>query len=209
MTLKEILKEQGLTDDQIKKITDAMKDHKIFTAGEENLDIRYKKLQEDLDALSAKDTESQKLIAELEKATAGQEDVQTKISEYEATIAAQQKELDKVRLDNALKFALMNAGAVDIDYLVFKAGEKGEIALDENGKLKNEDDLIKGLKTQLPNMFQTSGEGNKGRKILENPLPGGGKEQTVTKEQFKSMGYNDRLKFKKENPEQYEKYMKG
>lgn len=208
MTLKDILKEQGLTDEQIKAITEAMKNNKIFTAGEENLDIRYKKLQEDLDALSAKDTESQKLIAELQKATEGQKDVQSKISEYEATIAQQQKELDQVRLDNALKFALVSAGAVDVDYLVFKAGEK-EISLDENGKIKGEEDLIKDLKTQLPNMFQNSGEGNKGRKVFENHLPGGGKEQTVTREQFKAMGYNDRLKFKKENPEQYEQYMKG
>lgn len=41
MTLEELLKAKGLTDDQIKAILDGMKENKIFTASEENLDIRY------------------------------------------------------------------------------------------------------------------------------------------------------------------------
>lgn len=86
MTLQELLKAQNLTDEQVKGILDAMKQNKIYTASEENLDVRYGKLKTDHDAMVAKDAESQKLIAELQKATKGQEDVQTKITEYEATI---------------------------------------------------------------------------------------------------------------------------
>lgn len=41
MTLQEILKSQGLTDEQIQTIVGEMKQNKIFTASEENLDIRY------------------------------------------------------------------------------------------------------------------------------------------------------------------------
>lgn len=103
-----------------------------------------------------------------------------------------------------MKFALVAAGAVDVDYLVFKAKEKGEIKLGDDGKIKGEDDLISGLKTQHPTMFEAS-NGNQqqsgSRKILENNLPGGDKDKTVTKEQFLKMGYNERMKLKQENPE--------
>ena len=73
MTLQEILKANGLDDEAVKKVVDDMKSNKIFTASEENLDVRYGKLKTDHDALTAKDAESQKLIAELQKATEGQE----------------------------------------------------------------------------------------------------------------------------------------
>ena len=82
MTFQELLKSiKDLTEDQQKSILDAMKQNKIFTASEENLDVRYGKLKTDHDALVQKDAESQKLIADLQKATKGQEAVQGKIAE--------------------------------------------------------------------------------------------------------------------------------
>ena len=53
-------------------------------------------------------------------------------------------------------------------------------------------------------MFGTSNnqqQNNNNRKIIENNLPGGDDDKTVTKEQFRAMGYADRLKIKQENPE--------
>ena len=44
MTLQEILKSQGLSDEQIESVIGEMKQNKIFTVSEENLDIRYGKL---------------------------------------------------------------------------------------------------------------------------------------------------------------------
>ena len=95
MTLEELLKAQNLTDEQVTAIIGGMKENKIFTASEENLDIRYGKLKTNHDALVAKDAESQKLIEELQKATKGQDAVQAKITEYEATITRQQEELQQ------------------------------------------------------------------------------------------------------------------
>lgn len=102
-----------------------------------------------------------------------------------------------------MKFALVAAGAVDVDYLVFKAKEKGEIKLGDDGKIKGEDDLISGLKTQHPAMFGASNnqQQNGNRKILENNLPNSNGNKTVTKEQFLKMGFNERVKLKEENPE--------
>lgn len=132
------------------------------------------------------------------------EGLQQKITDYESEIETLKQENADLKTENALKFALVAAGAVDVDYLVFKAKEKGEVKLGDDGKIKGEDDLISGLKTQHPAMFEASGSNqqqNGNRRILENNLPTGGKDKTVTKEQFLKMGYNERMKLKQENPE--------
>jgi len=201
MTLQEILKSQGLSDEQIEKITGEMKQNKIFTTGEENLDVRYGKLKTDHEALTAKDAESQKLIAELQKATKGQEGVQAKIAEYEQTIADKEAELEKVKIESALKVALLGAKAVDVDYLTFKLKEKNqEMKLDEQGNIKGIDDMLAGLKTQFPTQFESASQ----KKIDEHKLPDDhDNDGKVTKEEFSKMGYQGRLKLFNENPELY------
>lgn len=164
---------------------------------------KYTSLETDLSGKTSELEKANGLIEELKKSTGKDEGLQQKITDYEAEIEKLKKENETLKTDNALKFALAAAGAVDVDYLVFKAKEKGEIKLGDDGKIKGEADLISCLKTQLPSMFGASNNqqqsGN--RKILENNLPGGGKDKTVTKEQFLKMGYNERMKLKEENPE--------
>ena len=167
---------------------------------------KYTSLETDLTGKDAELTKANGLIEELKKSTGKDEGVQQKITDYETEIAALKAENETLKTENALKFALVAAGAVDVDYLVFKAKEKGEIKLGDDGKIKGEADLISGLKTQLPSMFGVSGSNNQqqnngNRRILENNLPGGDNNKTVTKEQFLKMGYTDRLKLKQENPE--------
>lgn len=167
---------------------------------------KYTSLETDLSGKTSELEKANGLIEELKKSTGKDAALQQKITDYETEIATLKAENTELKTENALKFALVAAGAVDVDYLVFKAKEKGEIKLDDNGKIKGEDDLISGLKTQLPSMFGTSGSNqqqnnNSNRKVLENNLPGGDNNKTVTKEQFRAMGYADRLKLKQENPE--------
>lgn len=167
---------------------------------------KYTSLETDLSGKTSELEKANGLIEELKKSTGKDAALQQKITDYETEIATLKAENTELKTENALKFALVAAGAVDVDYLVFKAKEKGEIKLDDNGKIKGEDDLISGLKTQLPSMFGTSSSNqqqnnNGNRKILENNLPGGDNNKTVTKEQFRAMGYADRLKLKQENPE--------
>lgn len=167
---------------------------------------KYTSLETDLSGKSSELAKANELIAELKKSTGKDAELQQKITTYESTIATLQAENEQLKTENALKFALVEAGAVDVDYLVFKAKEKGEIKLDESGKIKGVDDLITGLKTQIPSMFKGAdggSGGNGGRKVFENNLPGSDGNKTVTKEQFAAMGYADRLALKKSNPEQY------
>lgn len=212
MKLEELLKEQP---EALKAINDALE--KVNAGQEDKLkhvrfaDLseggyvskdKYSSLETDLTGKTTELEKANKLIEELKKSAGKDEATQQKIATYETEIADLKKENTELKTENALKFALMAAGAVDVDYLVFKAKEKGEIKLTEDGKIKGEDDLITGLKTQHPAMFQVSnGNQQNNRKILENNLPNGDNDKTVTKEQFLKMGFNERMKFKEENPD--------
>ena len=136
MTIAEILKAKGIDDAIIKEVQEEMKTNKIFTASEENLDIRYGKLKTEHDGKVAELTEAQNLIAELKKSTKGQEDLQGKITAYEGQVQQLQAELEQTKLESAIKVELLSSKALDVDYLTFKLKEKGELALDENGKIK-------------------------------------------------------------------------
>lgn len=154
------------------------------------------------------------LIAELKKDAGKDSELQTKISGYESQVAELQAENQRLKAENGLKFALIQAGATDVDYVFYKASEKLKadgktIDLGEDGKVKGIDDLIKGLKTQLPNQFSSEKDGGEDGKIIEpNHLPDGDNGKTVTLDQFRKMGFNDRLKLKQENPELFHKLSK-
>ena len=209
MTIQEIMKNQGVDDEVIKTILEEMKKNKIFTASEENLDIRFGKLKADHDALTQKDAESQKLISELQSATKGQEEVQKQIADYQAQIAKQDEELKQAKTESAMKIGLLSAGAKasDIDYLLFKLNHDADWKpeLDDNGQVKGLDDKVKGLKTQFPVQFEASST----KKIDEKKLDKPDDKQTVTKDDFKKMGYQSKLKLFNENPELYNELSKN
>jgi hypothetical protein len=206
MTLAEILKAKGVDDAAIKGILEDMKANKIFTASEENLDVRYGKLKTDHDSVIKERDEGKALIAELQKSNKGNEALQQQVAEYEAKMAQIQAELEQTKLDAAIKVELLSSKALDVDYLTFKLKEKGELALDENGKIKGWEDKVAALKTQFPTQFETSGKKN----VLENKLPDEGeKGDVITKEAFAKMGYQDRLKVFKESPEVYAEMTKN
>lgn len=208
MTLQEILKSQGLTDEQVQTITGEMKQNKIFTAGEENLDIRYSKLKADHDNLVAQHGESTKLIDQLKAGTKDSEALQGKITSYESQIAQLNEQLKQTRLEAAVKVALLGAKVTDVDYMTFKLKEKGDLELDDQGNIKGIDDKLAGLKTQFPAQFESAIEQHE---IQPHKLPNrdNGSANTVTKEDFNKMGYNSRVKLKETDPEMYAQLMKG
>lgn len=172
MTLQEILKAQGLSDEQIAKVLSNMKENKIYTAGEENLDTRYGKLKTDHEGVSKQLEEAQELIKQLKKGTGDNEDLQGKIKEYETKVSELTAENEKLKVENALKVALLDAGAKadDLDYLMYKAGTGGrELKIGDDGRLKGQDDLIAGLKTQYSGNFVAADQ----KKIQENKLKTG------------------------------------
>lgn len=171
---------------------------------------KHDALQELLNGKETELTSANNLIAELKKGTKGNEELQGKITGYETQVADLQKELQETKIESALKVALLSEKATDIDYLTFKLKEKlaaegKTLELDDNENIKGWDDLLSGLKTQLPNQFEAATT----KKIEPNRLPNPEDKEVMTKEDFNKLGYNSRVKLREENPELYETLTKG
>lgn len=208
MTITEILKAKGVSDDVIKGVLEDMKVNKIFTASEENLDIRYGKLKTEHETVVKERDEGKSLIAELQKTNKGNEELQSKVADYESRLQQLQAQLAQTQIDADAQAQLLAAGvkAEDLDYVMFKLKAKGDLELGEDGKVKGMEDKIAALKTQLPGNFTSESKKN----ILEYKLPTGDPEpKTMTKEDFNKLGYNGRVQLKQENPELYNQMMKG
>lgn len=150
--------------------------------------------------------EAQKLIAEFKKTEKGNEALQTKITEYENQVKTLQDENAKLKVESAVKVALLEAKAKDIDYMTFKLKEKGQVELDEQGKIKGWDNTIKELQTQYPEHFV----GKQQNIIDENKLPGGNPNPSgYTRKDILKMSYGERAKLFEENPEAYNQAMKN
>lgn len=100
-----------------------------------------------------------------------------KVTAAEQQVAALQAELAAAKASAAVKLALVEAKALDVDYLSFKIGEKLKadgkaVELDESGKVKDWDNMLEGLQKQYPTQF----EGSSAKKIEEHKLPDGDKD---------------------------------
>ena len=198
MNLTEILKANGVDDEVITKITADMKTNKVFTAGEENLDIRYGKLKND-------HAQAQQSISDLQQQVAQFEQLKsqnaTAIDEVNKKLADLQAENERIKTDNALERALMEAKVQDVDYMKFKLKEKHPdgFKLDENGKIESINAVLDDLKVQFPNQFAKTEKKIEEKKLEQSDDNNGG----VSSEQFNKMNYHERAKLFKENPEQY------
>ena len=198
MNLMEILKANGVEDDVITKITADMKTNKIYTAGEENLDIRYGKLKNEHTQAQQSITDLQQKVAEFEQLKSQNANL---IEEANKKLAELQSENDRIKLDNALERALIEAKVQDVDYMKFKLKEKHPdgFKLDENGKIESINTVLDDLKVQFPNQFAKVE-----KKIEEKKLEKTDDTNTgITSEQFSKMNYHEKAKLFKENPEQY------
>ena len=198
MNLLEILKANGIDDKVAGKITADMKANKIFTAGEDNLDVRYSKLKNDYTASTQQITDLQSQIAQFEQAKSQNA---TLIEEANKKLAELQEENARIKTDYALDRALMEAKVQDVDYMKFKLKEKHPegFKLDENGKVESINTVLDDLKVQFPNQFSKTE-----KKIEEKKLEKTDDTNTgITSEQFSKMNYHEKAKLFKENPEQY------
>ena len=198
MNLLEILKANGIDDEVAGKITADMKANRIFTAGEDNLDVRYSKLKNDYTASTQQITDLQSQIAQFEQAKSQNA---TLIEEANKKLAELQEENARIKTDYALDRALMEAKVQDVDYMKFKLKEKHPegFKLDENGKVESINTVLDDLKVQFPNQFSKTE-----KKIEEKKLEKTDDTNTgITSEQFSKMNYHEKAKLFKENPEQY------
>ena len=198
MNLKEIMLANGIDNAVIDKIASEMKANKIYTASEENLDIRYGKLKNEHTALTQQTTDLQSQIAQFEQLKA---QLTSQAEEANKKIAEMQSENAKIKTDYALERALIEAKVQDVDYMKFKLKEKHPdgFKLDENGKIESINTVIDDLKVQFPNQFAKTEKKIEEKKLEKSDNDNGG----ISSEQFSKMNYHERAKLFKENPEQY------
>ena len=198
MNLLEILKANGIDDATVEKIASDMKTNKVFTAGEENLDIRYGKLKNEHTALQQNVTDLQSQIAQLEQLKV--QNV-TLMEESNKKVADLEAENLRIKTDYAIERALIEAKVQDVDYMKFKIKEKHPdgFKLDENGKIESINTVIDDLKVQFPNQFAKTEKKIEEKKLEKSDNDNGG----ISSEQFSKMNYHERAKLFKENPEQY------
>lgn len=172
MTLEELLKSLGYTDEQITAITDGMKTNNLYIANEENLDIRYKKLQDDHNAVTKERDEGKTLIEQLQKSAKGNEDMQKQITDYQARITQLEEEAQQAKVESALKLALLNAKVTDTDYMAYKITEQlkkdgKSLELDETGNnIKGIETFIEDQKKANPSFFATETK----KEVIEKEL---------------------------------------
>ena len=197
-TIEQILKDAGLEPEAVETVLSEMGENNIYTASEENLDIRYRKLKQTHEATLAELETANTTMESLKGTAQASEELQKVIADYEAEVEKLKAEKAKAETESALKVALMEAGAKDIDYAMYKFGEA---KLDENGKVVDFDAKMESLKAEHPDQFKVESK----PKVNPKKLPGeGGKTPpSVTKEEFKKMGYKDLVKLRKEDPETY------
>lgn len=215
MNINEILAARGLDENAITGVLDDMKANKLYLTSEENMDIRYGKLKTQHEGVSKQLEEANALIETLKKDTKGQEAAQQKITAYEQQVSKLTEELEKTKLDAAIKVGLLAAKAQDVDYLTYKLREKlahdGEtLTLDDNGDIKGWEDRLSGLKTQFPTMFDSDDGSGDGYQIFEpNKLKrGDGAESAPTRESFRAMSYEERVALKQKNEKLYKQLAK-
>ena len=194
MNLKEIMLANGIEGAVIDKITAEMKANKIYTASEENLDIRYGKLKNDHAQAQQSIKDLQEQITQFEALRGQLDDANKKYAELEAVNL-------KIKTDNALERALIEAKVQDVDYMKFKLKEKHPdgFKLDENGKIESINTVLDDLKVQFPNQFVKTEKKIEEKKLEKSDDDNGG----ISSEQFSKMNYHERAKLFKENPEQY------
>ena len=189
---------------------EANKDKQIkianLASGEYTSKNKFTDLETEKENIASQLSAANKVIEDLRKATKTDEDLQKKVTAYESKIQTLNEELKVTKTENALKFALVQAGAADVDYLAFKVKQKGELELDENGKIKGIDDTIKDLKTQFSQQFTSS----KKNKIDEKKLPDeDGGDKGMTKKELLAKPYAERNKIYQEDPEKFNEIMKS
>lgn len=155
--MKDLLKKLGIEDEVANKIVVGMKENKIYTTTEENIDERYQKLKEQKTDLETQISTATTTIADLKKGNKDNEELQGKIKQYETDLATlkadSESKIKNITIDNAIKLALKDNKAKHEDFLIGKF-DREKLVLKEDGKIEGLEDQIKGFKESYKELFE-------------------------------------------------------
>ena len=157
--MEELLKAQGLTDDQIKAVMKAMSKEKIYTTTLENADERYNKIKGQKEDLEGQLKTSNDTIKGLKKNNTDNEELQKTIKEHEDTIKTLKTDsATKIRnltLDSAINNALIKSKAKHSDLLSSKF-DRDKLVINDDGSVTGLDEQLKGFKDTYKDMFEVT-----------------------------------------------------
>ena len=196
MTLEQLL-ELGLSEDIAKKVIEAhqaaIKDNYVPLTRFNEVNEGKKQYKEQVDNLNKELGKLQKQLEDNQGATETIENLKKQIKDKE-------EEMAKIRKQNAIKFEVLKANPNDVaDILPHLKDDTITIA--EDGTITGLKEQLENLKENKPYLFKqvepqgTGGSLGAGNKPKGSPV--------ITKEDFKKMGYLERLKLKQENEELY------
>ena len=190
--MKDLLVNQGLNEEQVTNILNAMSEAKIYTTSLENVDVRYNKLQEQKKQLEEASKTYQKQLEELTKNNADVEALNKLVEQLQLSNKELEenhsKEMYNLQFDFALESALNNAKCKNNKAL--KALLNMDNIKYQEGKLEGLQEQIEALQKDASYLFDletapvnTGGIGNFSR----------GNNSIITKKQFRSMSYMEKM----------------
>lgn len=163
--IKQILKEMGLSDEQISKfIKDAINDKFIPKHRFDEVNEKNKQLIDDV-------VERDKQISNLKKFEGDNATLQAKIEELETSNKQKDEEnakaIKSLKIDNAINYALNGKVQNGYNDLVLGLIDKSLIVLKEDGTIAGLDEQIEKAKKDKPLLFVTEQEGGKGNQQFD------------------------------------------
>lgn len=158
MEIRELLLSNGLSTEQADTVLAAMKENKIYTTSQENIDIRYDKLKQKHDDLTEQISAANNTIDELKKSNGDNQSLQTALDKYKADYETLQKESDlKIRnmtIDTQIKSFMKEYKVKEkYDELLMSKIDKTALELDDKGSVTGLKDVFDGLKTEYADLF--------------------------------------------------------
>ena len=142
--IQEILKNNGLNEDQITNILNSMKESKVYTTKHENIDERYNKLKTQKTELEAQIKERDTQLAGLSKNNKDNESLLNQIKDLQAlnkqTTTDYENKINQMQFDYALEGALTNAKSKN---------NKALKALLDMNSIKYQEGKLEGLQEQI------------------------------------------------------------
>lgn len=174
MKFKELLKAQGLTDEQITAITGAMNQEKIYLTNEQNIDERYSKLKNQKAELDNQLAERDTQLEVLKKNNSSNADLLNQLEDLKTANETSKTEyegrISQMEFDYSLDNSLLEAKCKNTKAL--KALLNLENIKLKNGKFEGLEEQLETLKNNDSYLFEEAPSSNTGNVgSFGNPTP--------------------------------------
>lgn len=198
---REFLKELRLTDEQIDKVmAENGKDIESAKKDYETLETKLSTKEREIKTLQGQLKTANKQIEDFEDVDI--DDIKQKIEDYKKDYKKlkdeKEKEIEELQFNHILEGTLKGAKAKNIKAVKALLDLEG-LKLNE-GKIIGLDEQLESIKEENDYLFKTEEKKND----IKFTRPGkGSKLEKVTQEEFRQMGYMEKLELKNKDPELY------